>query len=594
MLPPSSRYLPLLLPFLVASCVASDPSNSEDPSKSDGLASHCVDYADAITSGTLRGTDAEELSGLVASRSRPGLLWAHNDGNGNRLKLYAIDRDAKLRKEIRIRDLELDDLEDIAMGPGPDPARDYLYLADTGDNENNRDEIRVIRFPEPDIDTAEEISSEEVDVYRFRYDDHDPHDAEALLVDPANGDIYIITKHGPDERRTRVYMAEAPLDSSGRNTLVEILRDDDAADLRGSVVAADISTDGSRIALLFKEEATRIWTREPGQSIGEVLALPACHAPSAPGQQEALAWSAESDSFYLVPEGASPALSFVTETKECPELITSEEIGPVAQDSLEEVSGLVVSARDPDLLWAINDSGGGSGRNHISAISRDGQSLGDIILTGIENVDWEDLAIGPGPITGLSYLYIADIGDNDRTRGKIWVHRVLEPLPGEDLAEIESFSFEYPHDEPHDAESIFVDPISGELYIITRQRTGDTKTRVYQASPPFDSTEKTELTKVLDNGDNSELDQSIVAADISADGLILSLARREGRPLLYHRRPEGPAFEALKYAGCRLQSFAGKHDAIALEAGGQGYFQLAEGIAPRRFHAELSFPDPAP
>jgi hypothetical protein len=517
------------------------------------------------------------------------MLWAHDDGNGDHFKLYALDRNGTLIQEVRIHDLDLEDVEDLAIGPGPDPELDYIYLADTGDNDNNRDEIKVVRLAEPDVDEVTSIPRSQVDVFRFRYDDHDPHDAEALFVDPDNGDIFVITKHGPDERRTRVYKGEAPLDPVGRNTLVEVLRDEDASELQGSVVAADISTDGSRIALLYKEEATRIWTREPGQSIADLLSGPACHAPSASGQQESFAFSVESDGFYLIPEGAQPALSFVATEEECPEVDAVEDLGRVEAEGLEEVSGLVVSQRDSDLLWAINDSGGGEARNHITALARDGTHLGDILLPTIENIDWEDLAIGPGPVSGLSYLYIADIGDNDQARGKVVVHRFAEPLPNETVSEIESFSFEYPNDDPHDAESILIDPISGDLYIITRARPGDTKTKMYRALAPFDAEGKTTLHKVLDAGDTGQLGDTIVSADISADGLLVALARREGVPLLYHRRPEGPAFEALKYPGCQLHSFAGKHDAIALDLGGVGYFQLPEGIGPHLFEAALSF-----
>lgn len=593
---PASRYLQLLLPLLVASCVASESTPELDPGKSDGTSGQCRSYADAISTGTVEDSDAQELSGLIASRTRPGMLWAHNDGNGNTLKLYALARNGEMQRSIRIRGLDLEDLEDIAMGPGPIANQDYIYLADTGDNGNDRDEIKIIRLKEPNIDVDDVIERDDVEVFRFRYDDRDPHDAEALMVDPETGDIYVVTKHGPDERRTRVYKSEFPLDPTGRNTLVEVLRDQDAPELRGSVVAADITPDGKQIALLFKEEATRIWNREPGESIADTLRKSACLAPSAPGQQESFAFSAESDGYYLVPEGAEPTMSFVAPRQRCPEIASTDETGPLDAQSLEEVSGLVVSGRDPDLLWAVNDSGQGLTRNHITALHRDGTHLADIPLPTIENNDWEDLAIGPGPTPTQSYLYIADIGDNDEDRGKIQVHRVAEPDPDPAaiVDEIETFTFEYPNDKPRDAESLFVDPISGTLYIITRPRGGSGKTRVYRRQAPFRTDDKMTLEKVMDADDSADLEHSIVGADISSDGMVLALARRDGAPLLYQRNTEGPAFEALKYPGCRLQSFAGKHDAIALEADGRGYLQLGEGSEPTLFQAVLSFLDPTP
>ena len=41
--------------------------------------------------------------------------------------------------------------------------------------------------------------------------------------------------------------------------------------------------------------------------------------------------------------------------------------------------------------------------------------------------DWEDIAVGPGPEPGVSYVYIGDIGDNLRLRSTISLLRFPEP-----------------------------------------------------------------------------------------------------------------------------------------------------------------------
>ncbi len=143
--------------------------------------------------------------------------------------------------------------------------------------------------------------------------------------------------------------------------------------------------------------------------------------------------------------------------------------------------------------------------------------------------------------------------------------------------------FEYPGDDAEDAESLFIDPITGDLYIISRKRQGNTSTNVYRAKAPFDTKAKIDLKEVFSEDDNSDLSQSIVGADIRADGLQLALLRRDGVPLLFERHPDGPAFEALSYRGCRAIGASGKHDAIALDANG-GFFQLGEGSAPALFY----------
>ena len=47
------------------------------------------------------------------------------------------------------------------------------------------------------------------------------------------------------------------------------------------------------------------------------------------------------------------------------------------------------------ILWTHNDAGG---ENRIFAIDSNGISRGTYYLNGIENRDWEDIAVGPGPI----------------------------------------------------------------------------------------------------------------------------------------------------------------------------------------------------
>ncbi len=239
------------------------------------------------------------------------------------------------------------------------------------------------------------------------------------MVDPLNGDIFIVTKHGPDERHTRVYQSRPNLDPVGINILDEVLRDEDASWLKGAAVAADISADGSKIGILFKDEATRTWEREPGESILDALRRPACQSPSAPGQQEALAFTTDGRGYYLIPEGRKVDISFVAERDACADFDNPQSREHVVSPIVEEISGLAISSRTADVLWAINDSGKGDSRSVLTSLTTDGKHIADTELAGIQNHDWEDIAVGPGPEIGLSYVYIADIGDNDAERRNV-------------------------------------------------------------------------------------------------------------------------------------------------------------------------------
>ena len=89
-----------------------------------------------------------------------------------------------------------------------------------------------------------------------------------------------------------------------------------------------------------------------------------------------------------------------------------------------ESSGISASRRNTKLFWTHNDSGDGP---FIYAFDRRGKHRGVWRVVGAKAVDWEDMAIGPGPNRGKSYLYLGDIGDNLKTREEMIVYRVVEP-----------------------------------------------------------------------------------------------------------------------------------------------------------------------
>lgn len=89
---------------------------------------------------------------------------------------------------------------------------------------------------------------------------------------------------------------------------------------------------------------------------------------------------------------------------------------------LKEVSGLAVSTRNPGVLWALNDSGG---KSFLYALDAEGNDLGTIEVVGAQNVDWEDLSAFQW--RGKSYLLVADVGDNLRSRDTRTLYIIEEP-----------------------------------------------------------------------------------------------------------------------------------------------------------------------
>ncbi|MCK5827663.1 hypothetical protein KAH43_03975 [Candidatus Bipolaricaulota bacterium] len=259
----------------------------------------CPAYESASRIATIADIQLSEISGLVASRSQPGILWLHND-SGDEAAVYAIDVQGRTVAEVRLIGIEAVDCEDIAFGPGPSEG-DYLYLADIGDNGAARETIRVYRFPEPQIEIREDGQmaqmSVECDVIEAAYPDA-PRDAETLLVDPITGDIIIVSK---DFIRARVYRLPAALDGVGTlEFLTEVPW--------GFMTGGDISPGGASILLRGYWHA-EIWARSPVGDWWAALASPGCPMPLAlEPQGEAIGFSIDEDGYFTISEGVQPPL----------------------------------------------------------------------------------------------------------------------------------------------------------------------------------------------------------------------------------------------------------------------------------------------
>jgi hypothetical protein len=161
---------------------------------------------------------------------------------------------------------------------------------------------------------------------------------------------------------------------------------------------------------------------------------------------------------------------------------------------ITESSGLVASPRNPGIFWTHNDSGDGP---FIYAFDRKGAARGTWRVRGAQAIDWEDMAAGPGPVPGRSYLYLADFGDNGRRRREVVVYRVPEPeiaspdsgpsdTPPQVTGPADAIRLRYGAGVPHNGEALLVHPITGDLYVVTKLAEGaDPETLVFRAPAPL-------------------------------------------------------------------------------------------------------------
>jgi hypothetical protein len=251
--------------------------------------------------------------------------------------------------------------------------------------------------------------------------------------------------------------------------------------------------------------------------------------------------------------------------------------GKVAIAELNENSGLAASRINPGVLWAHNDSGDGP---RVFALGPGAKHLATFTLQGVSPLDWEDIAVGPDPISKKNYIFLGDIGDNALRRRTIEIDRVEEPAlnefpgsngpPNIDLSGVATIRLRYPHGERHNAETLLQDPLTGDLYVVTKHETA--RSRIYRAAYPQSIDKPTELE------DKGEMEiVRPLGGSVSPTGSEVLLKTRE-KVTLYRRSPGTTLWEALQSPGQSVtyqQETQG--EAVAFDSEGKDYFTLGEG-----------------
>lgn len=222
----------LLFAPLAVLCIACAPGGTPD----DGAPGPVCRVAQPPTP---LADELAETSGVAASRTRPELLWTHND-SGSDPRLFAISPRGETIGSVAVENARNRDWEDIAAGPCPSGR--CLYIGDIGDNEARRDEIAIYRVPEP----RPGESAVRAERFRARYPGG-ARDAESLFVLPS-GEIYLATKGRTSG--VSIYRYPLPLRPDETVELEEVaVLDPDRRQLPSQLTGAAASPDGRWIAL---------------------------------------------------------------------------------------------------------------------------------------------------------------------------------------------------------------------------------------------------------------------------------------------------------------------------------------------------------
>jgi len=251
---------------------------------------------------------------------------------------------------------------------------------------------------------------------------------------------------------------------------------------------------------------------------------------------------------------------------------TRVDLGEIEHSELAEASGLVESSFNEHVLWSHNDT---YNYNRIFAFDVQGRHLGIFWLDGVENRDWEDLALGPGPDEGIDYLYLGEIGDNDSVHEFKYVYRIPEPEvqfdqePVEEtIYEYDTIIYQYP-DGNRDSETLMVDPLTKDIYIVSKREFEDI--RVYRAPYP----QPLDEVIILEHVASIALTQ-IVGGDISGNGSEI-LLKNYHEVYYWERDSAGDLWNAFNNDPILLPYvMETQGEAICWAADSKGYYTLSE------------------
>jgi hypothetical protein len=238
---------------------------------------------------------------------------------------------------------------------------------------------------------------------------------------------------------------------------------------------------------------------------------------------------------------------------------------PMIPGILDEASGMADSKANPGYVWVEQDSGNPAA---IALLSHTGVVLKTIFIKPAVNRDWEDMTVADGPVAGTPCIYLADIGDNNRTALQYSIYRFAEPPATMDTVfACDNIIFQYP-DGAHDAEALLVDNTTKDIYIITKQ---DMLSRVYKLPYPQNTT---------------GINTAILTGSLSFNGVTGAAFSPGGNEILirtytsvyYWKRNAGQSIEqALGQHPVALSiQFEPQGEAICFKNDDTGFFTLSE------------------
>jgi len=244
-----------------------------------------------------------EISGLESSTNNPNLLWAHND-SGNGPEIFLLNDKLEIKLTCELAGVKNRDWEDIAVGPGPDSNKNYVYVAEIGDNDAVYQEKFIYRFEEPTWKEgmSDKITISAFDKIIFHLED-ERKDTETLLIDAKTKNLYVVSKR---EEPVYLYELKYPFKINEAITAKKLI----SLPLT-KIVAGDISADGKEI-IMKNYDNVYYWNTTTEKSITELLREEPKEVPyEIEPQGESITWAANGSGFYTLSEKNKKKKSFL-------------------------------------------------------------------------------------------------------------------------------------------------------------------------------------------------------------------------------------------------------------------------------------------
>jgi hypothetical protein len=249
-----------------------------------------------------------EASGLAVSTANPELLWTHNDSGGTP-QVHLIGSDGSAHGQVTVSGCVNTDWEDLASFTLA--GKNYLLIADTGDNAAKRSSVSLIIIPEPNLPATGKPLEATVDPawqIHFTYPGG-PRDCESVAVDVQAGKILLISKRTkpPEvyELPLKPATTEAPLSAVLLGNTAVVSPTLPFMPYGNQPTGFDISADGQVAAVITYSEIF-LFPRQPEETWASVfarppIALPAHHLK----QAEAVALAKNGEAVFALSEGKS-------------------------------------------------------------------------------------------------------------------------------------------------------------------------------------------------------------------------------------------------------------------------------------------------